>query len=74
MVRCYALSTFLYASESWTFCKELEDRINAFESCIYRRMLRISYEDRITNVRIFEMMKEKPRSLLSVKERKLQYF
>ena len=37
-------------------------------------MLEVSYKDGITNVRIFEMMKEKPRLLLSVNERKLQYF
>ena len=27
LVRCYVLSTFLYASESWTLNKELEGRI-----------------------------------------------
>ena len=37
-------------------------------------MLEVSYKDGITNVRIFEMMTEKPRLLLSVEERKLLYF
>ena len=74
MVRCYVLSTFLYAAESWTLCKELEDRINALELWIYRRMLRVSYKDRITNERIFELVNETPHLLLWVKERKLRYF
>ena len=74
LIRCYVLSTFLYASETWTLNKDLESRINAFELWIYRRMLRVSYADRITNVRIFEMVKDKPRLLIDVIERKLKYF
>ena len=74
MVRCYVLSTFLYAAESWTLCKDLENRINAFELWIYRRMLRVSYKDRITNTRIFELVNERPHLLLAVKERKIKYF
>jgi hypothetical protein len=38
LVRCYVLSTFLYASESWTLNKQMEDKINAlrcgfFDAC-----------------------------------------
>ena len=64
----------LYAAETWTLNKELEDRINAFELWIYRRMLRVSYKDRVTNASIFEKMNEKPSLLISIKERKLKYF
>ena len=28
LVRCYVLSIFLYASESWTLTKQMEDKIN----------------------------------------------
>ena len=35
LVRCYVLSTFLYASESWTLNKQMEDKINAFEMWIF---------------------------------------
>ena len=49
LVRCYVISTFLYASESWTLNKAMEERIEAFEMWIYRKMLRISYMDRVTN-------------------------
>ena len=43
LVRCYVLSTFLYASESWTLNKQMEDKINAFEMWIFRWMFRISH-------------------------------
>ena len=47
LVRCYVLSTFLYASE---------DKINAFEMWIFRRrMFRISHLDRKTNVEVLEI-------------------
>ena len=49
MLRCYIFPVFLYGSESWTLNQTLENRINAFEMYLYRRMLRISWMDRVTN-------------------------
>ena len=42
-------STLLYGSESWTITRELKAKINAAEMWFYRRMMRISWRDRITN-------------------------
>ena len=68
MVRCYVLSTFMYAAESWTLSKELEDSGFIAECCAFRiHIMR-------TNVRVFEMVKETPRLLRMVKDRKLRYF
>ena len=36
-------------------------------------MHRVSYQDRVSNDRIFEMVHEKPKLLLTVRERKLKY-
>ena len=57
--RCYVLCTFLYASESWTLNKQMEDKINALEMCIVRCMYSIWYLDRKTNVEVLEMAKAK---------------
>ena len=57
LVRCYVLSTFLYASESWTLDRQIEDKINAFEMWIFRRMFRISYLDRKTNLEVLEWLR-----------------
>ena len=74
LVRCYVLSTFLYASESWTLSKDIENKIEALEMWIYRRMLRVSYMDRITNGEILRRVGEKRLLLRTVKQRQLQYF
>ena len=74
VLNCYVMSTFLYASETWTLSKETEDKIEALEMWCYRRMMRISYRDHITNEEVLEKVKEKRKLLKDIKSRKLQYF
>ena len=40
---------FLYACKSWTLTAELHRRIRAMEMRCYRKILRISYKDYVTN-------------------------
>ena len=42
-------SIFPYACESWTLTAELHRRIQATEMGCYRKILRISYRDHVTN-------------------------
>ena len=65
---------FLYASESWTLDKQMEDKINAFEMWIFRRMFKISHLNRKTNVEVLEMAKANQKLLRPIQEKKLQYF
>ena len=70
-VRCYVLSTFSHASESWTLNKQMEDKINAFEMWIFY----VFSGYRIwTKVKVLEMAKVKQTVLRTIQERKLQYF
>ena len=48
-MRALVISIFLYACESWTLNKDLEKRIQAFEIRCFRKLLGISYRDRLTN-------------------------
>ena len=48
-MRTLILSTFLYASESWTLTAEIKRRIQALEMRCYRRLLNIIYKDHVTN-------------------------
>ena len=41
------ITTLLYASETWVLKAETEGRINSLE--IHRRMLKISYQQHISN-------------------------
>ena len=42
-------SIFLYACESWTLTAELQRKMQAMEIRCYRKILRISYKDHVTN-------------------------
>ena len=42
-------SIFLYACELWTLTAKLQRRIQAMEMRCYRKKLRISNKDRVTN-------------------------
>ena len=47
-------SVTLCGSETWTLGKNEERAINAFETCSWRRMLKIKWTDRITNDEVFQ--------------------
>ena len=43
------ISIVLYACESWTLTAELQTKTQAMEMRFYRKILRISYKDHVTN-------------------------
>ena len=51
-MRSFVTYIFLYACESWTLTAELQRRIQAMEMRCYRKILRISYKDHVTNEEI----------------------
>lgn len=73
MARCYVFSVLLYGCESWTLDSQTEKRIEAFEMYVYRRMLRISWVQRITNDEVLQRMQKQKEILNTIKERKMQY-
>ena len=77
-MRTLILSTFLYACESWTLTAEIERKIQALEIRCYRRLLNISYKDRVTNEavrnRIQNAIGVHDDLLTMVKERKLRWY
>ena len=66
----------LYGSESWTLKKGDELRINAFELWCWRRMLRVSWRDRKTNIWVREKVgvQEKDGLLGKVKAGKIRKY
>ena len=50
------LSTLLYGSESWTLYSHQECRLNAFHLRCLRRLLGITWKDRITNIDVLAMV------------------
>ena len=49
LMRSLVTSIFLSACESWTLTEELQRKIQAMEMRCYRKILRISYKDHVTN-------------------------
>ena len=48
-MRSLVISIFLHACQSWILTAELQRRIQAVEMRCYRKILRISYKDHVTN-------------------------
>ena len=67
-MRSLVTSIFLYACESWTLTAELQRRIQAREMRCYRKKLRSSYKDHVTNKKVCANL------LTIVKRRKLQWY
>ena len=49
ILKTYVWSVMLYGCESWTVNNEITNRIAAAEMWVLRRMLRVSWADRVTN-------------------------
>ena len=71
-------SIFPYACESWTLRAELQRRIQAMEMRCYRKILRISYTDYVTNkevrAKIQQAIGPHEDLLITVKRHKLQWY
>ena len=53
LVETLLWSIMSYGSESWVFNKSLMKKTGAFETWCYRRILRISWQDFISNKEVY---------------------
>ena len=58
LIRSLVFSVFVYAAETWTMKAEDRRRIDAFEMWLWRRMLRIPWTVRQTNISIVNELDE----------------
>lgn len=63
-----------YGAEAWTLKLEQRENIEAFEMWCYRRALRISYVEHVSNDEVLSRMSQSRKLLNRVKSRKLKYF
>ena len=73
LIDCYVFSVLTYGCEAWTLTKDLVKRIDAFEMWIYRRMLGITYRDRVTNVEVLRRMECALSFVERIAKRKMKY-
>ena len=69
IIDCYVFSVLNYGCESWTWNEAMFKKINAFEMWCYRRMLKISWKDRITNVEVLQRMHTSLHFMSNMKKR-----
>jgi len=59
ILNCYVFLVLKYGCESWTLNRSLQKRITAFEHWCYRRMLKVSWKDKVKNTEVLSRMAEK---------------
>jgi len=70
---CYVFSVLNYGCETWTWNKTMCKKVDAFEMWCYRRMLKISFTDKVTNIEVLKRAKAVLHFLKDMKKRKLEY-
>ena len=74
LIRCYILSTLLYASETWEINQLMWNKIEALEMWLWRRCLKISYTEHKSNEEVLQAVGEKRFLKKEIMKKKLQYF
>ena len=77
LMRFLVTYIFLHACESWTLTAELQRRIQAIDMRCYRKILRISHKDHVTNEEVRAKIQQAigpHEDLTIVKRRKLQWY
>ena len=78
LMRALVMTIFLYACETWTLTAELQRRIQSLEFRCFRKILGISYKDRVTNEHVRKTIVKHigpyEDLLATVKRRKLKWY
>ena len=54
LTKCYVWSLLTYAWDTWTLSKQIEAKIEAFETLSYRRIMRISWKEMKSNAKVLK--------------------
>ena len=73
ILKAYVWSVLLFGCESWTISKEMRKRLEAAEMWFLRRMLRIPWTARRTNVEVLQMARTKRELMATIRKRQLGF-
>lgn len=73
ILNCYVFSILTYGSECWTISQSMEKRLEAAEMWFLRRMMRISWIERLTNQEVLERAGAKRFLLTGIRKRQLEF-
>ena len=57
--KIYIFSVVGYGSEAWTFSSTVKEKINAMEMWCYRRILKVSWKEMISDEKVLDMIGKK---------------
>jgi len=73
ILNCYIFSVLNYGCECWTWNKATLNKIDAFEQWCYRRILKISWKDKVKNDEVLDRIQTRMHFKKDMKKRKLEY-
>ena len=73
VLKCYIWSTLLYGCETWTISGDMIKKLEALEIWFYRRMLGISWKEKVTNVEVYRRMNTSTSLLIDIVHRQLTF-
>ena len=73
LLKTFVWSVLLYGAETWTLNAETRRNIQAAEMWYYRRILRVSYVDRVTNTEVLRRVGMKRELLNIIQARQLKF-
>ena len=72
LIQSIVLSTTLYACETWKISAKMKKKLDAFQQRCLRRVLKITFRDRVTNAEIYERTDTRQLSQM-IAERRMKY-
>ena len=73
LLKCYIWSVLLYGCESWTISKGMEQKLMAAEMWFWRRMMRISWTDKLNNEAVLEKVGVERQLLNTIRRRQWNF-
>ncbi len=72
-MKCYVWSTLMYGCETWTLSDAMIKLLESAEVWFLRRMLRIAWTDKITNVEVFQRAKVRKELMKDIVRRQMSF-
>ena len=73
ILKCYVWSTLMYGCESWNIIQAMQERLEAAEIWFFKRMLNISWMDRMTNEAILRKANTRRALMTMITTRQLRF-
>ena len=73
MLECYAWSVILYECDAWTINESMEKRTEAAEMRFLRRMLRISWIEKVSNEEVLRKAGVERSLMKVIRKRQMQF-